>query len=40
MEIFFWSLILAILFFSIGGGMSIYEGIGHILHPVPLEHIL
>lgn len=32
-ELFFWSLIVAILLFSLGGGLSIYEGITHIRHP-------
>lgn len=35
-ELYFWSLIVAILIFSIGGGMSFYEGIAHIQHPQPL----
>jgi cation diffusion facilitator family transporter len=36
-ELYFWSLIVAISIFGIGGGMSIYEGIVHIQHPSPLE---
>lgn len=36
-ELYFWTLIVAILLFSIGGGMSIYEGINHVFHPSPLE---
>lgn len=35
-ELYFWSLIVAILIFSIGGGMSIYKGIAHIADPAPL----
>ncbi|HEV7349308.1 cation diffusion facilitator family transporter [Telluribacter sp.] len=35
-ELYFWSLIVAILIFSIGGGMSFYEGIIHIKNPKPL----
>jgi cation diffusion facilitator family transporter len=35
-EIYFWSLIVAIMVFSLGGGMSIYEGITHIQHPVKM----
>jgi cation diffusion facilitator family transporter len=37
MEVYFWSLIVAVSIFGIGGGMSIYEGITHIQHPVRLE---
>jgi cation diffusion facilitator family transporter len=36
-ELYFWSLIVAVSIFGIGGGMSIYEGITHIQHPAPLE---
>lgn len=36
-EIYFWSLIVAILVFSLGGGMSIYEGISHIQHPQEMK---
>lgn len=32
-EIYFWSFVVAILIFAIGSGISIYEGISHILHP-------
>jgi cation diffusion facilitator family transporter len=40
MEVFFWSLIVAVSIFGIGGGLSIYEGILHIQHPAPLENPL
>jgi cation diffusion facilitator family transporter len=33
MELYFWSLIVAILIFALGGGMSVYEGVIHIAHP-------
>lgn len=36
-ELYFWGLIVAVLIFAIGGGMSFYEGIEHMQHPVPLE---
>lgn len=36
-ELYFWSLIVAILIFAIGGGMSIYEGIQHLKHPNQLQ---
>ncbi len=35
-ELYFWSLIVAIMFFALGSGMSFYEGIQHILHPEPM----
>jgi len=36
-ELYFWSLIVAIILFSAGGGMSIYEGITHLEHPTELR---
>ena len=36
-ELYFWGLIVAVLIFAIGGGMSFYEGIKHLQHPEPLE---
>ena len=35
-ELYFWSLIVAIMFFALGGGMSFYEGVQHILRPEPI----
>ncbi|UOG75088.1 cation diffusion facilitator family transporter [Hymenobacter tibetensis] len=35
-ELYFWSLIVAILVFSVGGGMSFYEGVQHLQHPSPI----
>ena len=37
-ELYFWSLIVAIILFSAGGGMSIYEGITHLEHPTELQY--
>ncbi len=36
-ELYFWSLIVAMLLFGIGGGLSIYEGWTHILDPEELR---
>lgn len=33
-EIYFWSFVVSIFIFALGGGMAIYEGIKHILHPI------
>ncbi len=32
-EIYFWSFVVAILIFALGGGVAIYEGIKHLTHP-------
>jgi cation diffusion facilitator family transporter len=36
-ELYFWSFMVAIFIFSIGGGLSLYEGVEHIRHPTPLQ---
>ena len=36
-EVFFWSLIVAVLIFGVGGGVSIYQGVLRLLEPRPLE---
>lgn len=35
-ELYFWSLIVAIVLFGVGGGISLYEGLLHIQHPAEL----
>ncbi len=35
-EVYFWSFVVAILIFAVGAGISIYEGIHHVLHPVEI----
>lgn len=39
-EIYFWSFVVAILIFALGGGISIYEGFQHIRHPEPITNPL
>ena len=39
-EIYFWSFVVAILIFALGGGIALYEGIHHILHPKPLDNLI
>jgi cation diffusion facilitator family transporter len=37
-EIYFWSFIVAILIFAVGAGVSIYEGVHHIINPEPISN--
>jgi cation diffusion facilitator family transporter len=36
-ELYFWGLIVAVLIFGLGGGLSIYEGVQHIQQPQPMR---
>ncbi len=36
-ELYFWTLIVAIVIFAVGGGISAYEGLLHVLHPARLQ---
>lgn len=36
-EQYFWSYVVALLIFGVGGGVSFYEGITHIQHPEPIK---
>jgi len=38
-ELYFWSFIVSILIFGLGGGISIYQGIMHIRHPLMLGDV-
>jgi cation diffusion facilitator family transporter len=38
-EVYFWSFVVAILIFAVGAGVSIYEGIRHIMHPSPIGDV-
>lgn len=37
-EVYFWSFVVAILIFAVGAGVSVYEGIRHVMHPVAIEN--
>jgi cation diffusion facilitator family transporter len=39
-ELYFWSFIVALLVLGLGAGISIYEGITHLLTPAPLKKVL
>lgn len=36
-EIYFWGFVVAISIFAAGAGLSLYEGVQHLLHPRPVE---
>ena len=36
-ELYFWSFVVSILIFGIGGGLSFYEGITHLQHPEAIQ---
>jgi cation diffusion facilitator family transporter len=39
MELYFWSFVVALLVFAVGGGVSIYEGAVKIAHPAQIENV-
>jgi cation diffusion facilitator family transporter len=39
-ELYFWSFIVALLVLGLGAGVSLYEGVLHLAHPVPMKRIL
>jgi cation diffusion facilitator family transporter len=38
-EIYFWSFVVAVLLFAFGAGISLYQGVLHVLNPEPVQHI-
>jgi cation diffusion facilitator family transporter len=39
-ELYFWSLIVAMILFGLGGGFSMYEGLAHLGHPEPPQSVV
>lgn len=37
-ELYFWAFVVSLLFFALGGGVSIYEGIHHLENPEPIKN--
>lgn len=39
-EVYFWGLIVAVVLFGLGGGISLYEGVQHVIEPHPIANPL
>lgn len=39
-EVYFWTLLVALFIFLVGGGVSMVEGVRHLLHPEPIHHVI
>ncbi len=38
MEIYFWTFVVALLIFALGGAAALYEGVDKLRHPAPIQH--
>jgi cation diffusion facilitator family transporter len=38
MEVYFWTFVVALLIFALGGTLALYEGVQKLLHPAPIQH--
>ncbi len=36
-ELYFWSFVVALLIFTLGAGVSVYQGVNRLLHPAPIQ---
>ncbi len=39
-EVYFWSFVVAMLIFALGGALSIYQGISHMASPEPITNVM
>ena len=39
-ELYFWTLLVALFIFLVGGGVSIADGVSHLRHPKAIEHVM
>jgi cation diffusion facilitator family transporter len=37
-ELYFWSFVVTIVIFALGAGVSLYQGVRHVLAPTPMSH--
>jgi cation diffusion facilitator family transporter len=38
MEVYFWTFVVSLLIFALGGAVAIYQGVLKLLHPTPIDH--
>jgi cation diffusion facilitator family transporter len=39
LEVYFWTFIVALMIFAVGGAVGIYEGLDKLAHPKPMDHV-
>lgn len=39
-ELYFWSFIVALMLFALGAGVSVYQGVHHVMAPDPVQHAM
>jgi cation diffusion facilitator family transporter len=37
-ELYFWSFVVALLIFTVGAGVSLFQGVARVLHPTPIDN--